>query len=224
MLPISTKQLHRFTPPEVAWEESPPVYLIAVPTVWVRAEFQQRMTAAGAINPTDDEFRDSLVAGIRSLYPANDADELAALVRAAAFEAQDEGGQTKIVAAERAVRAGYQPYRDLLAERTRFMELRPLIACKMLLKGVERVEVEFRTEFSEVHDDTMAALDPAHVVQVGLKAIDLMYVPRGLEKNFESPPPSPPGRKTSEAAGNRPTRSSSGGSGKKSTKKTPASC
>lgn len=224
MLPISTKELHRFTPKSCEGMDRPPVYLLAVPTLAGRGEYRRQMALAGAANPPQEVLLRHLADAVRGVVAEDQrADLLALIARAQAAEELDPDDAQRLTDLERQLLPFHPPLAAAVADRLYHNELLPLVACKCFLRGVENVPVPFETAGGRVTDDTLAALDQNHLHEAGWAAFALMFVPRGQEKNSERPSPSPSAPATSAAADCPPTPPSSGGCSGKSTKKTPAS-
>lgn len=226
MLPISTKEIIRFVPEQCREMTDPPTYLLSVPSEWGKSELRRQMMSAAGARPTDEHFTRALLEGIREVMPVeHQAEHIEAVEKFSAFDPAEApiGLSIQIAGIEERVASLYPPYAALLSARSRHDEYLPIMAARLFLKGVENVDVPFTLTAGRVSDDTLAALDPKHLVRVGLELVGMMYVQRDREKNLESPSRSPSAPATSEAGGKRRTGNSSGGSSAKFTKKTRAS-
>lgn len=228
MLPVSAKDLIRFTPPGCDGEK-PPVYLIEVPTYLTRPLLDRTLAERGLSPTPNAELRAAMEEGIRLLVEDRQRDELLALA-AAYWDAADENPLNvppEIARPYADVESQLLPslpeYRRLVAARAYFFAMYPLVACECFLKGVENVAVDFRLGGGLVSRKTMEALDPAHAEAVGWRALTDTYLTKEQEKNSASPSPSPSSPATSTAGPSPKTAARGGNSSAKSTRKTRAS-
>jgi hypothetical protein len=228
MLPVSTTQPVRFTPPGCEGEGAP-VYLIEVPSVLTRPLFYRTLVERGVSLPPDSELRAALEDGIREVIEPWQQEELLA-VSAAYWDAiaadpagvPDEARQ-RYFDMTRQLAPLLPEVRRISAAQTYFFELLPVVACECFLKGAENSPVEFKLAGGMLSRSTLTALPPGHVTAVGNKALELMNLSRDQEKNSESPSPSPSSPATSTAGPSRKSKGTSGTSSATATPPTPGS-
>lgn len=212
--PVSCKDIHRFTPSdylnevretreaaaaklrgkkreaalaEIAAEfESPPVYLIATPTILERAKWRRSVLATGARWHDDEAMVACLKRGIGEVVSPDLHPGLLDIVnRFAEFE---EGQAPEDVAAEfaeieRSVQGAYPPYAGLAADRAYWLSVAPILAAQQFLTGWENVEAPFEHRASLVTEDCLVAIPETHVMEIGLKAIEFMSPTEAQAKN-----------------------------------------
>lgn len=205
----------RFTPPGEQGE-SPPVYLIAVPTLMQRAAFRRDVTAAGARYPGQEEMFEALRAGVRAVVEEEAQPALLETLDAAQAAgdglAEDAELVRDMAEIEKAMRRHHPPYAALEAERAYWLSVAPIVAARHFLRGWEGVEPPFRRVAGLVPEELLAQLPDGHVEAFGWDAISLLSPSRVQAKNSASPSPSPSDPKISQAEPNRPTAAPDGSS------------
>lgn len=212
MLPASSRDLIRFIPREFSTEaraeaeqrggdlsrfETPPVYLIGVPTVMGRAAWRRDVAAAGARYWTDELMLEALRYGIRLVVEAEQQPELLAIVdryeeeKAAASEgASGATPNGDLVEIERAIRTHYPRYAEMEADRVFWLTVAPIKAAQHFLRGWENLATRFERKAGLVSEAALGGLPETHVMEIGFKAMNLMVPGKDQEKNFASPSPS----------------------------------
>jgi hypothetical protein len=213
-LPISAKEQYRFMPSDFGSEtreaeetaanklrgkkreqklaeitakfETPPVYLLATPTILERAKWRRSVLATGARWHDDGAMIACLKRGIIEVVaPAQEADLLDIVDRFAGCD----GGQAPEDLAidfeeiERTVQGAYPAYAGLAADRAYWLSVAPILAAQQFLSGWENVEAPFEQRAGQLSEDCLAMIPEAHVMEVGLKAIELMSPTEELAKN-----------------------------------------
>lgn len=204
-LPISVKELTRFTPSDHSNEtreareseatklrgkkretvlaeitaefESPPVYLIVTPTILERAKWRRSVLATGARWHDDQAMVTCLKRGIAEVVSPDQHTQLLDIVDR--FTGYEETQAPEDLAAEfeeieRTVQGAYPPYAGLAADRAYWLSVAPILAAQHFLRGWENVEAPFEYRASLVTEDCLAAIPETHVMEIGLKAIELM--------------------------------------------------
>lgn len=227
MLPISTKEPARFTPPYLAGQNPKPVFVLAVPTVRERIALDADIVAEGVGFPSQAQLLAALRSGVAEHVvdaeqgPLNDLiDELEALGEApAAGELGD-----KIEQLQRTLRPVHRPYAELEAERGRFVRLATLNRTERFLLAVEgegAPQMERKAgRLTEASIDALAkAYGDAIFAILGAQIAALTQPTADQMGNSKSPPSLPSGPAISRAAKGRPT-ARAGTSLGKSTRKT----
>ena len=213
-LPTSAKEQHRFTPSDYSSEareaeetatsklrgkkrekrlaeiaarfESPPIYLLATPTILERAKWRRSVLATGARWHDDDAMLACLRRGItETVAPSQEAELLDIVDRFASF---DEGQAPEDLAIdfeeiERTVQGAYPAYAGLAADRAYWLSVAPILAAQQFLCGWENIEAPFEQRAGLVTEECLAAIPEGHVMEVGLKAIELMSPTETQAKN-----------------------------------------
>lgn len=223
MLPLSTRHPVRYTPESCRDEPAAPVYLVAVASVFGRAEFNALLVEHGLVSPSDDEARAALIDGIKAVVEEGQQQDLIDVIEQVA---EHDGGPLpdhldKLYdQIDRQVRPHYRPYGRLVAARTRFFSLMPILACRFFLRGVENADFGLEFRGGQLTDESLDRLPEGHAEAVGWKAWSLMSLLREQEKNSESPSPSPDTPESSREAASRPKTPKAGTSRARSTPKT----
>ena len=166
--------------------ENPPIYLIATPTILERAKWRRAVLATGARWHDDDAMVACLKRGIAEVVAPDQAAELLDIVdRFAGF---DEGQAPEDLAMdfeeiERTVQGAYPAYAGLAADRAYWLSVAPIIAAQHFLRGWENIEAPFEQRAGQLTEDCLAMIPEAHIMEIGLKAIELMSPTGDLAKN-----------------------------------------
>ena len=213
-LPTSAKELTRFTPSDYASDareaqesaaaklrgkkrekrlaeiaarfESPPVYLLATPTLLERAKWRRAVLATGAHWHDDGVMIACLRTGIAETVAPEDRAEVMEIVER--FADLDGGAAPDDLAREfeeieRAVQGAYAPYAALAADRAYWLSVAPILAAQHFLRGWENVEARFERRNGLVAEAALAAIPESHVIEIGLEAIALMSPTGDQAKN-----------------------------------------
>ena len=166
--------------------ENPPIYLLAIPTILERAKWRRSVLATGARWHDDEAMVACLKRGItEALAPAQEAELLDIVDRFAGF---DEGQAPEDLAMdfeeiERTVQGAYPAYAGLAADRAYWLSVAPIIAAQHFLRGWENIEAPFEQRAGQLTEDCLAMIPEAHIMEIGLKAIELMSPTEDLAKN-----------------------------------------
>ena len=166
--------------------ERPPVYLLATPTILERAKWRRSVLATGARWHDDEAMVACLKRGIaEALAPAQETELLDIVDRFAGF---DEGQAPEDLAIdfeeiERTVQGAYPAYAGLAADRAYWLSVAPILAAQQFLRGWENVEASFEQRAGQLIEDCLAMISETHVMEIGLKAIELMSPTGDLAKN-----------------------------------------
>ncbi len=213
-LPTSAKEQCRFTPSDYSSEareaeesranklrgkkreqrlaeiaarfETPPVYLLATPTILERAKWRRAVLATGARWHDDEAMVACLKRGIAEVVAPGQEAELLDIVDR--FADCDEGQAPGDLAIdfeeiERTVQGAYPAYAGLAADRAYWLSVAPILAAQHFLMGWENVEAPFAQRAGQLTENCLAMIPEAHVMEVGLKAIELMSPTADLAKN-----------------------------------------
>ena len=166
--------------------ENPPVYLIATPTILERAKWRRSVLATGARWHDDGAMVACLKRGIAEVVAPGQEAELLDIVDR--FAAHDEGQAPEDLSIdfeeiERTVQGAYPAYAGLAADRAYWLSVAPIIAAQHFLRGWENVEAPFQQRAGQLTENCLAMIPEAHVMEIGLKAIELMSPTGDLAKN-----------------------------------------
>jgi len=221
---LSTKEIHRHTPP---WrkDDGAPVFLLRAGSVIDRAMVEAELAGehqAGRIFAF--EFLEAFRQGVTALGSADDAAYLIGLAEAeAALEGSEAlpEGEAKTLAEARVELGKYWPdYRALLAQQARRLEIAPIIALRRFCTGWENVAAPFvRGPDGLLSLDALARLDPLDMRSAGSAAYGLLY-PKDLAGN--SPQPSQSDESLPLSTADEPSKKDGKSTGKDG-RKTPAS-
>ncbi len=224
MLPISPKQVLRFTPPGHESDDAPPVYLIRPASKLDKMAWRRAMTAAGLRIATDADLLEALRAEVRAAEPENAAALIETLDQfEAAGDAADDTLRDTVGGIERAAARLGGRYAEMAADRQMWLEAAPLFAFRQFVTGWENLAVPFQRRQGLVAEEAVDALPADHVTLAGIEAMRLMSPSKDQEKNSASPLPSPCGPAISTAASVPATADPAGRSPESSTSATPAS-
>lgn len=211
-LPISARDVVRFTPDDVKDHPDPPIYLIGVPSYFARAAWRRDVKGMGAQYHGEAHRFAVMRKGIAEMASEAQREELLAIVDAAAAAQRDAplpvaaGDEPeKLRRLGEILRQNYPPYAELLADRDYWLSIAPLMAARRFLRGWENVAAPFEQQFGLVPEPLLELLSEAHVYAIGWHAIGLMTLDKAAEKNSASPPPSLPSPTSTNAASAPPT-------------------
>ena len=166
--------------------ENSPVYLIATSTILERAKWRRSVLATGARWHDDGAMVACLKRGIAEVVaPGQEAALLDIVDR---FADCDEGQAPDDLAIdfaeiERTVQGAYPAYAGLAADRAYWLSVAPILAAQHFLRGWENVEAPFQQRAGQLTEDCLAMIPESHVMEIGLKAIELMSPTGDLAKN-----------------------------------------
>jgi len=166
--------------------ESPPIYFIATPTILERAKWRRSVLATGARWHDDEAMVACLKRGIGEVVAPAQETELQDIVDR--FSGYDEGRAPEDLAIdfeeiERTVQGAYPAYAGLTADRAYWLSVAPILAAQHFLTGWENVEAPFEQRAGLLAEDCLAILPESHVMEIGLKAIELMSPTEDTAKN-----------------------------------------
>ncbi len=196
MLPCSSRQTVRYVPKDGRDRESPPTYLIGIPTEWGKNELRVACIAEGILLVTLEQLREGLKDAIAEVLPEAEraaalalVDEVAALPPEALLAAPSAKALAKI---ERLCLTRSPAYATLSAEQQRWWPAYQWLAAKQFLRGWENVSHEGRPVAFTLHqglasDESLAALPEAHVYEIGSEALALSRVSDQEKKDSASP-------------------------------------
>nr|MBC8240233.1 hypothetical protein [Alphaproteobacteria bacterium] len=151
-----------------------------------RAKWRRSVLATGARWHDDGAMVACLKRGIAEVVaPGQEAALLDIVDR---FADCDEGQAPDDLAIdfeeiERTVQGAYPAYAGLAADRAYWLSVAPILAAQHFLRGWENVEAPFEQRAGQLTEDCLAMIPEAHVMEVGLKAIELMSPTGDLAKN-----------------------------------------
>ena len=227
MILTSTKDPVALTPPWREGQAGAPVFYFRAGTMIERGMMEAELAGPHrAAAPTRYEFEEAAVAGLRALLEEGpDLDHLLDLVgRETRGEVDDMSAldQALLREANAKLTEYYAPYRDLVAQAQRRVQIAPIVALKRFCTGIEYEGVEFSIgRDGLVSDETLSKLTPLEISWAGSQAFAMQFgggpsaeknSPPGSQSDA-SPPPSA-ADDTSKAAGSSGKRTSG--------KKTPA--
>jgi hypothetical protein len=166
-----------------------PSYFIKPATRRERIAFSRRMTEAGANYPGDSAMRAALREGVRSLADAPEAGALVAVldgIDALADAGEDVAPElvSQLDSIERDVMSGDRRYAQIVAARSNWMALAPLVAISMFCTGWENVAAPFRRVAGIIPDDVLDQIaDDDDIRIVGAACISAFRVSETERKN-----------------------------------------
>ena len=203
-LPVSPRELRRFTPETYEGVEHAPVYLIAVPNEFERARWARDCAAARARPVSRAELVDTLREAAGALYEGDDLTaalrtldhqaELVDVVREAA-ERQEElpphvvddlaATTAAVRALELAARRDHSGYAQLYADFEFYLEVAPLLAAQHFLRGWEGVSVPFKRNRKDgtVPVEVLEQIPRADWWAIGLEAMAATKLTDAQRKN-----------------------------------------
>ena len=205
---------------------SAPTYQIRVPSIRARAAWRRDVAQAGARLPANGELFEGLRGALRDVAPANLEELLAKIDLAEAVQsgaADADPSLAREIAALETQMMSAPTYAALVAARTYWFEIAPLLAAAHFLDGWRNVTPKFRKERGLVPESLLAELPPGHFAEIGIAAMNLMAVTKAQEKNSASPSRSQENRQLSAPASDLSTAAPAGGSTASSTTAIPPS-
>lgn len=222
MLPVSSKELVRFTP------EAEPryTYLLKVPTVQSRAAFQRDLTAAGAQHPSDEVVRAALREGIHSLFTETERAPLIELLDLLDVEGTElpETDVKQLEEVEMFVRSYHPPYARLIGERVFYHAMWRAIAVQNFVAGIEGEGAVYAAHHGRMTEDALNRFPLEHLTEVAGKIMELMFPSKEQEKNSDSPLQSHSTQETLTAEVSLRTVETDGKSSAPATPPTPSTC
>jgi hypothetical protein len=166
--------------------ENPPVYLLATPTILERAKWRRSVLATGARWHDDGAMVACLKRGITEVVAPGQVAELLDIVDR--FANWEEGQAPEDLAIdfeeiERTVQGACPAYAGLAADRAYWLSVAPILAAQHFLTGWENIEAPFEQRAGQLTEDCLAILPESHVMEIGLKAIELMSPTEDTAKN-----------------------------------------
>ena len=208
MLPISAKEPLRFTPDryrnqEGAIPDDAPVYLIAVPTLRGKAEFNRACVAAGLVTHDRAAIIATLREGVAEQIEADQAgplvDMLDRIEAADADNPADERDLRDFGVLHEDMRRHWPRFAAMVADGVHYQQMAPVIAAQIFLAGWEGIETPFRRRHGAVEENLLGVLPDEDVIAVGMKALELFAPSEEQAKNSGSRSPSRGGRASSPA-------------------------
>ncbi len=185
MLPISSKDTIRFTPDADKAKDKPPVFLLAVPTVAGRAQWRRQVLASGAKYATEETQINCLKDGVKAVVEDSQQSELIDVLDD--FTTANEKDRVdllpKVKEIEETVSRFYPRYNELKADHAFWIEIAPICAAQMFLKGWENVDGEFKTVNGLVELSSLSRLTAEQLLSVGLKIMESMTLTGDQAKN-----------------------------------------
>lgn len=193
MILTSTNEPVARTPPWREGDSDAPVFWLRAGTIIERGLMEAELSGVyNAAAPSRYELFEAAIAGLRILLEGDP--ELDALIELINAEAQGEyanlspADQAKLQNVREIIAEHYPPYRALIAQGRRRVELAPIIALKRFCTGIDAKDVVFkRGKDGMVSDETLTGLTPLEISWAGSEAFAMQFG-GGQEKN--SAPPS----------------------------------
>jgi len=223
MLPISTKDLVRFTPDALKDREDAPVFLLKVPTMRENMAFTRVLLEEGLTYPSDVEYVETLRGAIIECVADDEqpallqiVDEFEGAIEAAkdrpiGEDAPEQGDLmehvNKIVST---LRPHYPPLAQIIANRVYFVQMAPYVRTQMFLMKIDGDGAPaLKRNFGRLNDDVVNAIEKRYgdgtIAAIGNRIVELMQPTETEKKNSPSPPPSPPDPEISTEASEPPT-------------------
>lgn len=187
MLPISAREVLRFTPEPTTERPDPPTYLIAVPTMRTRARYVRDLAAEGAAYPSEAQRVDAMVADLATLRPEG-ADDLVArleVVRDHGLDALDAEERAAIdrLAAELARFHGRTA--ALNGDALYYLQRAPYVALRHWLVGWEGLDAPFERRGDVTPDEVVERVPFADAMAAGNFALEHGYLSETQRKNSD---------------------------------------
>jgi hypothetical protein len=217
-LPLSTRDLVRFTPPDREGQDDAPVYLLAVPTYRDVIKWRHAVRAEGAQYPGDGEMLSCLRAAVTALVSADEQGswfETLDQYEAATEKTDDLNKELNGIADS--LKAYWPEISQLIAARGFYLELAPLIAAQMFLRGWENVAPKFERRGGLVPEALLDKIGRSDAALIGFRAIALMEPTETQSKNSASPSRSASSPPAIAAVPTQPTAAPDGASAENST-------
>lgn len=205
--PISRHQTVSFTPggysevaraaAEAAGEDtarfdSPPRYLVKVPTFMERAAFRRDLTATGARFHSDEDLLVVLRRQVAAALEPDDpeAERLLGIIddyRAAPRGEAAPELREEVDRLEQVIRGASSEYAAMVAARAHWLEVAPIVACRHFLRGTENPDHVFARKNGLVSEADLGTLPEGEMMEVGYHIMSLMQPTKAQEKNSASP-------------------------------------
>ncbi|BBK30313.1 hypothetical protein EDC65_2242 [Stella humosa] len=207
--------------------DAPPTYLVNVPTPLTRPVYQRAIVASGVHWPDDRELMAALRREVAVALDEDDPERarlLDLIDHYSAIGAEAAGAEVtaEVNRIEFAVRQSSRAFAAVVAQRSYFQEMVPLIGAQVFLRGRENPDRIFRRREGLVTDEELATIPPGELAEVCHHIQGLIYLRPAQEKNSDGPSPSRGGPPTSPVAPAPPT-APAGTSSERSSTETPAS-
>lgn len=185
MLPVSKNDKIEFTPASYENQEKKPVYLIGVPTISTRANFNRALRADGISYPNDEELMRVLRSGVKNVIHPDDQLEVLGLIDE--FQSYDpadvpENVREKISELEETIFTNYRPFSNLRAQREYFLTMLPIYATKFFLRGIEN-GVQFESKNGVLTENCLNSIPENDVISIGWRAVSLLSPDDETKKN-----------------------------------------
>lgn len=213
MLPISAREPVRFTPDHYRDEDGAvpagaPVYLIAVPTLRGKAEFNRACVAAGLVTHDRAAMIATLREGVAAQIEEDQAgpllDMLDRIEAAGAGSGGDGSGAEPdprdledFVVLQNDMRRHWPKYAAMVADGVHYQQMAPVIAAQIFLAGWEEIEAPFLRRNGQVGEELLCLLPEEDVIAIGIRALALFAPSEAEAKNSGSRSPSRGGRRNS---------------------------
>jgi hypothetical protein len=225
VLPVSTKDLVRFTPERLKEREDAPTFFLKVPSLRDKIALDAALAVEGVRYPGNAELAQVLREGVAEHVVDDDQPTLTAILDE--FEAASEEGVLltgelleRVEQIARALRPYHRPLGRVEAERGRFLATAMLVRAELLLAGIEGEDAPpLERRSGRLSENCQQAIEERYgngtLFAVGARTVDLMSPAADARKNSGSPEPSPPDPGISTAANMppmaRPGKSSANG-------------
>lgn len=189
MLPLSAKDVLRYTPDVTGDRPNPPTYLLSVPTKRTRAIYERDCVAEGIVQHSINDQIDAMIADLRELAPEGVDGMIARLE-----EARDAGiGALEVEERQTIDTIGLEVqrfpgrYARIAADRAFYNAWAPYIACRHFLVGWEDLDLPFVRKGDRVPEDLLDQLPDADVNGAGWHVLMHTYLSAAQRKNSASP-------------------------------------
>ena len=202
LLPVSAREVRRFTPASYGEDPTAPVYKIATPDEYSRARFNRDCIRIRARAVSRAELHDLLEEAAVALYDGEErADVLRLLEQTTALNAEAEEAakdgralpagkveeiatvERRYLALQRAARRDYQPFAEAWADFEYYWEVAPLLAAQHFLRGWENVTADFRRKDGIVPPEVLEQIPRADWWAIGIEAIAATRLTDAHRKN-----------------------------------------
>lgn len=191
-LPVSAGNLIPFTPEHYAeGDAKAPIYLLARPTPFLRADIRADMTRMGVTPVHKSQFRRALRTAL-PLFLEGEAlkQSLADIDTVEAADVENPENTPDLVQAIIRVEGlglvalvHSEEYAELSALSTRWWDVYCILAARYALRGWENVSAKFIRRRRAVIDEALLAIPPQDLKAIGAKVVSLMHVSEDQRKN-----------------------------------------
>jgi len=188
LIPISSKDIIRFTPSAYKDDPAAPVYILSVPTIAGKAKFHREMAVNGCKFHSDEEFIQMLREGVNAVIEESQRASVLETIDVYDLYRKEKKESAadlalEIANIEKTILQHYQPYAELNADRNFYFSMYPIILTSLFLKGWENKEPAFKKTGDHISEESINAISAGDLNEIGMKLMELMSPSGKTEKN-----------------------------------------